>query len=310
MKSTLITLLSLAACTLAPFARGADESSALSSILVAGDDWQMVSEGHGFLDGPTSDSDGNLYFSDLKSKPVGIYKLTPDGTKTTLTEAARSGLKFGPDGRLYAVGGGKLVVYTLPDMKETVLAEKISTNDLAVNHQGQIYLTETGKKQVTYVNARTGETKAADVGISKPNGIAFSPDQTTLYVSDYGGINVWSFSVQPDGSLTNKKPLMTMKAPEKKPDVAGGDGMICDTAGRAYVTTALGLQIFSANGELLGILPKPSTGPLTSVTFAGKNHDYLYLTCGDKLFRRKTQVKGAVAFEAPIAANGGGATQK
>src|SRR3954451_15186240 len=87
----------------------------LAAILLPGEDWQVVSEGHGFVDGPSCDAEGNLYFSDLKSKPPGVYKLTPDGKKTTLVEAGRSGTKIGADGRLYAVGGGKLVVYSLPD---------------------------------------------------------------------------------------------------------------------------------------------------------------------------------------------------
>ena len=283
-------------------ARAADapaESAALSAILVPNEDWQVVAENLGFSDGSCADAEGNLYFSDLKSKPPAVYKISPDGKQTKIAEAGMSGNKIGPDGRLYGCGGGKVIAFELPGGKATVLAEGLKTNDLVVTHQGFIYITETGKKQVTFLDVKTGKTVAADVGINAPNGIAVTPDQTRLLVSDYGGLNVWSFAIQPDGSLTDKKAAMTMKAPEKKPTVAGGDGMTVDTAGRSYVTTALGLQIFDADGKLLGILPKPQNAPLTNAAFAGEGHHYLYVTNGSKIFRRKTQATGALFFQTP-----------
>src|SRR5438067_524054 len=66
-----------------------------------------------------------------------------------------------------------------------------------------------------------------------PNGIALSPDQTTLYASDYGGLYVWLFTIKDDGSLFHKSLVITMKAPEKTPTVAFGDGMTTDSEGHA-----------------------------------------------------------------------------
>jgi gluconolactonase len=90
-----------------------------------------------------------------------------------------------------------------------------------------------------------------------------------------------------------------MKTPKDKPEVASGDGMTTDTAGNYYVTSAVGVQVFAANGEWLGMLPKPGNGPLTSVGFAGTNRDIMYVTCGDKLFSRKTNTQGALFFQKP-----------
>lgn len=298
MKIATLVLCALAATLFLSAATHADEADKLSTILVAGDDWKVIVDDVGFADGASVDADGNFYFSDLH-KPAAIYKIAPDGTKTKVTDAGMSGTKIGPDGRLYACGGGKVIVVDLADGKQTVLAENLKTNDIAMNHRGQIYITETGKKQVTFVDIKTGKTQAADVGINKPNGIGFLPGGATLLVSDYGGVNVYSFTVQPDGTLTDKKPYATMKTPEGKPDVAGGDGMTIDADGRAYVTSAIGLQIFDANGALLGVLPKPQNAPLTNAAFVGKDHDLLYVTCGNKVFGRKTQVKGAITFQAP-----------
>ena len=270
----------------------ADEN--VSTIIPDGQ-WQAAVEGLGFSDGLTCDREGNLYFSDLRAKPATVWKLSPDGTKTKVAEGqSRSGLRMGADGKLYACGSGKIAVYELPSGKETILAEGLQPNDLTVSAKGFIYFTETGKKQVTMVEVKTKSVKAVDVGISKPNGIALSPDQSVLYVSDYGGINVWSFKVADDGTLSDKKALMTMKAPEKNPNVAAGDGMCTDSDGRAYVTSALGVQIFEKDGKLLGILPKPApNAALVSVGFAGKEFDTLYIACGDKIYKRKANVKGA-----------------
>ncbi len=228
-----------------------------------------------------------------------IFKLSPDGKRTKVAEAAMSGTKMGPDGKLYGCGSGKVMSFDLADGKAALVADGLQPNDLVVNHKGDIYITETGKKQVTLIDPKTGKKTAVDTGIAKPNGIAFSPDQKLLFVSDYGGVNVWSFAVQPDGTLTDKKPAMTMKAPEKRPDVAGGDGMTVDTEGRVYVCTAIGLQIFNAKGDLLGVLLKPQDGPLTNVALAGPDLQYLYVSCGSKVFKRKTLAKAVLFYKEP-----------
>jgi enterochelin esterase family protein len=273
--------------------------TSLSSIIPDGE-WELAADKLGFTDGLATDKDGNLYFSDLRSKPAAIYKISPDGTKTKVADANRSGLKLGPDGRLYGCGNKQIAAYDLATGKETILAENLQPNDLAISAAGRIYFTETGKKQITLFDIKTKETKAVDTGtVNRPNGIALSPDQQTLYVSDHGGTSVWAFTVKEDGTLSDKKALMTMKAPEKTPTVASGDGMTTDSAGRAYVTTSLGLQIFDKSGQLLGVLPKPTPVNPVSAGFAGPNHDILYLACGDKLYRRKTNAKGALTFIAP-----------
>jgi sugar lactone lactonase YvrE len=305
-KSTLALLSVL--LLIAPLLVRADDNPAntdrLSGILIPNEDWQVVVDNLGFADGSSSDGDGNLYFSDLKSKPPLVIKVAPDGKRTTIAEAAMSGTKIAPDARLYGCGGGKVIAFELPTGKATVLAQGLKTNDLVVSYKGYVYITETGKHQVTLLDPATGKVSPADIGIAAPNGIALTPDQTRLLVSDYGGLHVYSFAIRADGSLTDKKAAMTMKAPEKKPTVAGGDGMTVDTAGRAYVTTALGLQIFDANGELLGILPKPQNGPLTNAAFAGTDLNYLYVTNGTRVYRRKTQAKGVLFFRPPLADSG------
>jgi enterochelin esterase family protein len=297
LLSTLVVL----AISLGRAAIAADPDDKLSPILIAGEDWQPVVTGLGFADALSFDPAGNVYFANLRkgkeaSMPPGVYRLTPDGKTTKLTDATRSGSKPGPDGKtLYVCGGDRVATMPIEGGAETILAEKtVKPNDLVVTKDGRIYFTDTGRHQITLIDPQGKEPKPVDVGIKAPNGIGLSPDGKTLLVSDYNGVNVWTFAIQPDGSLADKKAAMTMKAPDKKPDVAGGDGMTTDTAGRAYVTTSLGVQIFAPSGELLGILPKPKETSLVSAGFGGEGLSYLYLACGDTIYRRKTQAKGSV----------------
>jgi enterochelin esterase family protein len=277
----------------------ADEADKLAAILVSGDDWKVAAEGLSFADGLSTDAAGNIYFCEMRAKPPTVWKMAPDGTKTKVGEGSRSGTRMGPDGKLYTVGTSQAAVYELSGGGAVVLAEKISTNDLAVSRQGFLYLTEPAKKQITLIDPKTREVRAVDTGIKSPNGIGLSPDQKTLYVSDAGGVNVFAFAVQPDGTLADKKPLMTMTAPDNRPTVASGDGLTVDTAGRVYVTSAMGLQIFAATGERLGVLPKPQPGSLISAAFGGKDLDILYVSCTDKIYSRKTKAKGALSFQEP-----------
>ena len=216
----------------------AADDDKLSQILIPGEDWQVAAQELSFADGLSTDADGNVYFCEMRAKPPAIFKMTPDGVKTKVGEGSRSGTRRGPDGKLYAVGTNQALVYDLATGASTVLAEKISTNDLIVSAKGFLYLTEPAKNQITLIDSKTKEVKALDRGIKSPNGIGLSPDQKTLYVSDYGTTTVYAFTVQPDGTLTDKKALMMMKAPENKPTIANGDGLTIDTAGRVYVTTA------------------------------------------------------------------------
>jgi gluconolactonase len=272
---------------------------ALSLVLIEGEDWTVVADGYQFTDAPCADSEGNFYFSDV-AKGTNIFKVGEDGKVVPFIGNAPkvSGLKFGPDGRLYACQGGlkRLIAFDIPSGKQTIIAEGVEPNDLAVTRKGRIYITETSKKQVTLVDT-TGTKRAVDIGIAGPNGLTLSPDQGTLVVSDFRGTNLWAFRIDADGSLSAKEPYMTVQAPLEKPDVASSDGMTIDSAGRYYVATAVGLQMFDSTGRLGGVIAKPQKKFLSNATFAGPNLEYLYVTCADKVYRRKTKAHGVLFFK-------------
>ncbi len=276
----------------------------LLNLLLAGRGWELVADGLGFADAPCADKDGNFYFSDMKASAV--YRVGLDGQKVKIADESVSGLKFGPNGLVYGCQGAKkrVISINLADGAVAEVASGVQPNDLAVSPDGFIYITETGAKRVTRIDSKTGEVRAVDEGINGPNGIALSPDGSTLAVSDFKGEFVWTFRVEADGTLSSKAPCMSLRLPidpkgefkfnEPPPyqSVSKGDGMAVDRVGRYYVTSALGVQVFDPAGRLCGVLSKPQAeAPLTSCTLAGEGHNTLFVTNGNKVFKRMLTVE-------------------
>jgi hypothetical protein len=90
-----------------------------------------------------------------------------------------------------------------------------------------------------------------------------------LFVSEYGGTNVWSFVLNEDGTLWAGERYMELRAPTNQSD-SDGDGMTVDQEGRPFVTSHVGIQMFDATGRLGGVITKPSVKACVSVTFAAR----------------------------------------
>ena len=138
-----------------------------------------------------------------------------------------------------------------------------------------------------------------DEYIEQPNGILFTPDQSLLYVSDTRGQFVYSFQVQPDGSQADKQRYFHLHLPDGSTG-SGADGMTVDTNGTLYVTTALGVQFCDQAGRVNGIIRKPQNKWLSNAVFGGADFSDLYVTCGDKVYRRKTTSRGVMTSQPPI----------
>ena len=270
---------------------------ALSKALIPGEEWQEIGSGYGFTDAACGDASGNFYFSDLP-KSV-LYKVTPDGKVSAFWEGGPkiSGLKFGPDGRLYACTQGpkkQVVAISLPSKELKVLADDVQPNDLIVSARGFVYFTETGKGQVTGIDIKAGKVFTGATKLNAPNGIALSPDGGTLAVSEYKGSNVWTYRVKADGTLDAGAPYMTLRTPGR-PESAG-DGMTVDSSGRYYVTSAVGIQMFDTTGRMGGVIVNPQKKGTVSCAFGGEKLQYLYACSTDKVYRRKMQTGGAWMF--------------
>ncbi len=267
----------------------------VSDILDPSSEWEVASEGHTFTEGPAVDRDGSVYFVDVPNSR--IHKIDPSGKVTVFKEDAgkTSGLMFGPDGRLYAAQNGRerIVAYSR-DGKETVIASGVHSNDLAVSSRGEIYFSDPPDNRVWFIDAK-GNKRVVNEGINFPNGVRFSPDESLLLVADTWSKSVWSFQVQPDGSLANGQPFYHLEIPDdvtSGPLRSGADGMTLDTEGYLYVATKLGIQICDQPGRVVGIIGKPSATDPSNVVFGGADFRTLYVTAGDKVYRRRLRRQG------------------
>jgi len=137
-----------------------------------------------------------------------------------------------------------------------------------------------------------------DTGLKFSNGVTASPDQSLLYVDDSRSHWVYSYQIQPDGTLKDKQRYYHLHVPDTADD-SGADGMEVDNAGRLYVATRMGLQVCDQAGRVNCIIPTPN-GKVSNVVFGGPEFDTLYVSAGDKIYKRKVKAKGAPSFAAPI----------
>jgi gluconolactonase len=186
-----------------------------------------------------------------------------------------------------------------------VIAEGIRGNDLVVRHDGTIYVTE--PRVGTAPNAQTSKVwmirdgqppQQVDEGLTFANGVTLSPDQSLLYVADARSHWVYSYQIQPDGTLAHKQQFYHLHEPDSADD-SGADGIKTDRDGRLYVATRLGVQICDQAGRVNVILPSPG-GRVSNLAFGGPNHDVLFVTCGDKVYKRKVKTRGALPFQPPL----------
>lgn len=270
-------------------------SPQLQAILMPDNDWELVSEGYGFTEGPTANEKGEVFFTDVPKSTS--HKVGLDGKTEVFRDATNrgNGQVVGPDGRLYMVASGTEEIVAIDaEGKSSVVAKGFAGNDIAVRHDGGLYVTNPVRppendSKVWFI-PKGGEPRVVDSGLKFPNGVCLSPDQTLLYVADSRTHWVYSYQIQSDGSLKHKQRYYHLHVPDTADDSAA-DGMACDVDGRLYVTTRMGIQVCDQAGRVNCILPTPN-GKVSNVCFGGPNFDVLYATCGDKVYRRQLKVQG------------------
>ena len=286
-------------------------------ILAGGFDW---SEGPVWV---KEKDGGHLLFSDIPknmtwkwSEKDGLKEhLKPSGytgtDKFTGKEPGSNGLALDKDGKLILCMHGDRRVARLEDGKFVTLADKYdgkrlnSPNDLAFKSNGDLYFTDPpyglpeqmkdkNKEldfQGVYRLTPKGELTLLTKEMSRPNGIAFSPDEKTLYVANSDPEKaVWmAFPVKADGTLDKGKVFFdaTAAVKEKKPGLP--DGMKVDKSGNVFATGPGGVLVFDKDGKHLGTL---ATGVPTANVGWGDDGSTLYITADKQLVRVKTKTKG------------------
>jgi enterochelin esterase family protein len=160
---------------------------------------------------------------------------------------------------------------------------------------GGIYLID-DQKRVVYLPRKGADEqkKVVAENFLAPSALILWPDQTTLVVADAEDKYLWAFRIEPDGQLTGREqyyPLRLPRLPAGQKE-SGARSMAFDTAGRLYVATTVGVQIFDPTGRLSGVLPMPNREPATAVAFGGPRRDILAIGCGDKTYIRQLKASG------------------
>src|SRR6185436_18062428 len=216
-----------------PVTAGQSKNATLEAILIPGENWEVVGEGYRFTEGPAANSRGEVYFNDLRGSKT--YKVGLDGKVTEFVSDSKraNGQAFGPDGKLYAVaaGAGKILAYE-GDNKPKDIVDGLFGNDIVIAHNGNIYVTDpsgnsSNAPSKIWLIQPDGKKAVVDTGLRFANGITLSPDQTLLYVADFRSHWVYSFQIQPDGTLAAKQRYFWLHVPDAEDD-AGADGMRTD----------------------------------------------------------------------------------
>jgi gluconolactonase len=255
--------------------------TAVPDVVAAGAVWTMAWQGTDNADGIVGTADGGLLFA--QEQPSQISKLDlNDRVSVYLSDTHGAGaLSIDANGRVIAVErtctdpgrrapdpcAEPTVVGVLAPERKT-LADRFEgkplgrLNDLVADRKGGVYFTVGG---AYYVNA-AGQVASLGEGL-RTNGVILSRDERVLYVTN--GNVIVAFDVQSDGSVTNRRDFARLEAG------GNGDGMTIDSAGRVYVTTAPGIQVFDDGGKYLGLIPTPRS--VISVAFSGARKQTLYV---------------------------------
>ncbi|MEB3277696.1 MAG: SMP-30/gluconolactonase/LRE family protein [Lyngbya sp.] len=280
------------------------QSNQIPGILDANSSLEKIGEGFRFVEGPVWHPEGFLLFSDIPENT--IYQWQPNQAVKVFRQPSgnANGNTLDLENRLItAEHSNRRVSRTETNGEIVTLVSEYqdkklnSPNDLVVKSDGSIYFTDppygikSDQEELgfygVYRLTPDGELTLLVDDFVRPNGIAFSPDETRLYVNDSQEGHIRVFDVKPDGTLTNGRIFATQKDPNKK---GVPDGMKVDTLGNVYSTGPGGVWVFSTSGEKLGIIETPETA--ANLAWGDADYKTLYITASNGLYRVRLNVEG------------------
>jgi gluconolactonase len=290
-------------------------SAGLSKLVSESAPLERVAGGFGFTEGPLWLGD-HLLFSDIASSRIVRWQERPEGPELRTFRAPSNlanGLTVDRQGRLLACEGStRRLTRTDRSGVVAVVADRYegkrinSPNDVIVSSRGVIYFSdpfwgsgfhnpygprvtaaerELGFDGVFRVDLAGRLVPVAD-DFARPNGLAFSPDESILYVDDTRRFHIRAFDVRPDGSLANSRIFAELVAPEE----GVPDGMKVDVAGNIYCTGPGGVWVVAPSGEILGRIVPPEVP--ANVAWGGADWSTLYITARSSVYRIRVNVPG------------------
>jgi gluconolactonase len=281
---------------------------------------ERIAGGLVFTEGPVWRG-GALLFSDIPNDRIVRWRRLPEGPElTTFATGMSNGLTLDRQRQVLAAEHyGRRVTRVADDRRRTVLAEQFqgkrlnSPNDIVVKSDGSIYFTDPpygvqrqpagavrppewwtkpipGKEQAAHGVYRItpdGTLHLMVDDFALPNGLAFSPDESVLYIDDSARKHIRAFDVARDGTLTRSRVLLDMASDD--PGVP--DGLKVDVQGNVFCTGPGGAWVCRADGTLLGRIVLPE---LPANLAWGEDGSVLFLTARTSVYRLATKTRGAL----------------
>jgi gluconolactonase len=280
---------------------GAQVQPAPEALICEGAELQMAGSGYAFTEGPSVARDGRVFFTDQPNDRIYVWDQNSGITLFKENCERANGTWFDRKGNLLACADlHNSIIKITPSGELITIYDKgfggthlNGPNDLWQDGKGGIYITdpyfrrdywEAGHKQeqdiqAVYYLKPSGELVRVIEDLRVPNGITGTPDGKFLFVADMMGRATWKYTINPDGSLSDK----TLFAP------SGSDGMTIDEQRNIYLTAGRVL-VYDPEGEKIGEISLPEAP--TNVCFGGKKRDILFITARTSVYTLNMRVKG------------------
>ena len=292
---------------------------------------EKVADGFSFTEGPVWHPDGYLLFSDPNTNTIYRYTPTTNNVTVYLSHSGYTGADIGEYGQPGSNGlaidregrlildqhGNRRVIRLEKKGPVTILADRIdgkrfnSPNDLVIKTDGTIYFTDPPyglpgfyddpKKELDYQGVfmiKNDKVLVVSKDLGGPNGLAFSPDEKYLYVTNWDIRDIhhtktlWRYEVQQDGSLANGRVFYDFSFTE---DDEALDGIKVDKDGNLFVSAPGGIWILNNKGKLLGKIVTPERP--ANMAWGDEDGKTLYLTAHTSIYKLRTKTGGKFSWQ-------------
>lgn len=281
---------------------GYNDTGINKSIIAPGATPVLISDQFSFTEGPATDKEGNIFFTDQPNNKIWKYDINGE-LSLFMDKAGRSnGLYFDKKGNIIACADEHNQLWRIsPDKKVNVLVEDYDSNtfngpnDVWVNPANNgIYFTDPyykrdywskdhppmRKQNVYYLSNNKKTAVPVEVEIQKPNGIIGTPDGRYLFIADIGAGTIFKYKINKNGRLSDKQLFANHQT----------DGMTIDSEGNIYLA-GKGITVYNPKGQMIEQIPIPE-GWTANVCFGGKEKDILFITASKSIYTLQMNVKG------------------